>query len=57
MEMNDATFQSSILESLEGIGCWTKLRRFVAWISLFKNKLLKSIKNKPEDTDACMTLM
>ena len=37
-----------------GIASWTKLRRVVAWIILFKNELLKSIKRKPEDTDAGM---
>ena len=37
-----------------GIASWTKLRRVVAWIILFKNKLLRSIKRKPEDTDAGM---
>ena len=54
MKMNVATIQSSILESLEEMASWTKLRRFVAWIILFKNKLLKSIKRNPEDTDAGM---
>ena len=54
MKVNVATIQASILESLEGIGSWTKLRCVVAWIILFKNKLLKSIKTKPEDTDAGM---
>ena len=28
------------------------MRRVVAWIILLKNKWLKSIKRKPEDTDA-----
>ena len=36
-----AVIQSSILESLEGIGSWTKLKRVVAWIILLKNKWLK----------------
>ena len=36
-----AVIQSSILESLEGIGSWTKLKRGVAWIILLKNKRLK----------------
>ena len=53
MEVHVATIQSSILESL-AIGSWTKLRRVLAWIILFKNKLLKSIKRKPEDTDTGM---
>ena len=52
MKVNDATIQSSILESLEGIGSWTKLRRVVTLIILFKNKWLKSMKRNPEDTDA-----
>ena len=52
--VNVATIKSSILEILEGIRSRTKLRRIVAWIILFKNKLLKSIKKKPEDTDAGM---
>ena len=54
MKVNVATIQSGILESLEGIGSWTKLRQIVAWIILFKNKLLKSIKRTPEDPDASM---
>ena len=53
-KVNVAAIQSSILESLEGIGSWTKLKRVVAWIILLKNKWLKSIKKKPEDTDAGM---
>ena len=36
------------------VGSWTKLRQVVAWIILFKSKLPKSIKGKPEDTDAGM---
>ena len=52
MKVNVATIQSSILESLEEMASWAKLRRFAAWIILFKNKLLKSIKRKPENTDA-----
>ena len=52
MKVKDATIQSSILESLEGIGSWTKLRRVVTLIILFKNKWLKSMKRNPEDTDA-----
>ena len=36
-----AVIQSSILDSLEGIGSWTKLKRVVAWIILLKNKWLK----------------
>ena len=43
-----AVIQSSILESLEGIGSWTKLRRVVVCITLFKNKFLESIKVKPD---------
>ena len=54
MKVNVATIQSSILESLEEMASWAKLRRFAAWIILFKNKLLKSIKRKPENTDAGM---
>ena len=38
------------MESLEGIGSRTKLRRVVVCIILFKNKFLESIKGKP-DTD------
>ena len=38
MKVNVAIVQSSIVESLEGIGSWTELRRVVAWIILFKNK-------------------
>ena len=53
-KVNVAAIQSSILESLEGIGSWTKLKRVIAWIILLKNKWLKSIKKKPEDTDAGM---
>ena len=48
MGKNVATIQSSILESLEGIGSWTKLRRVVVCIILFKNKFLESIKVKPD---------
>ena len=48
MGKNVATIQSSILESLEGIGSWTKLRRVVVFITLFKNKFLESIKVKPD---------
>ena len=40
-KVNVAAIQSSILESLEGIGSWTKLKRVVAWIILLKNKWLK----------------
>ena len=54
MKVNVATIQSGILESLEGIGSWTKLRRIEVWVILFKNKFLKPIKRKPEDTDAGM---
>ena len=54
MKVNFATIQSSILKSLEGIGSWTKLRWVVTWIILFRNKLLKSVKRKPEDTEAGM---
>ena len=46
MKVNDATIQSSILESLEGIGSWTRLRRVVTLIILFKNKWLKSMKKE-----------
>ena len=52
--VNVAAVQSSILDSLEGIGSWTKLRRVVAWIILLKNKWLQSIKRKPKDTNAGM---
>ena len=48
MGKNVATIQSSILESLEGIGSRTKLRRVVVCITLFKNKFLESIKVKPD---------
>ena len=48
MGKNVATIQSSILESLEGIGSRTKLRRVVVCIILFKNKFLESIKGKPD---------
>ena len=54
MKVNVATIQSGILESLEGIGSWTKLRRIEVWVILFKNKFLKPIKRKPKDTDAGM---
>ena len=53
-KVNVAAVQSSILDSLEGIGSWTKLRRVVAWIILLKNKWLQSIKRKPKDTNAGM---
>ena len=53
-KVNVAAIQSSILDSLEGIGSWTKLRRVVAWIILLKNKWLQSIKRKPKDTNAGM---
>ena len=45
MKVIVATIQSSILESLEGVGSWTKLRRVVAWIILFKSKLRKLSKS------------
>ena len=45
MKVIVATIKSSILESLEGVGRWTKLRRVVAWIILFKSKLRKLSKS------------
>ena len=54
MKVNVATIQSRTLESLEEIGSWKKLRRVVAWIILFKTRLLKSIKRKPQDTERGM---